>query len=197
MKATVVRVPEPAQDDGPPIGPAFPRGLLQHDQVRRIRDVELAVAPGESHREDEVAGEDPRLAIPAVGPAVFEEADAAASRLRLECGIDVLAGRLGHEQPASVVEAGEHREDHVRLAGDLVNSEAFRDAVRGAVGRRGGDGDQDREGDEQQAGAVHAENAPGMLSRIGATWSPAQGYDTGRRPACSPARTNVPRQSRT
>ena len=82
VEAAVVRVPEAAQDDGPPIGSAFPFGILQDDEVRGVCDVELAVAPGESHREDEVTGENPRLAKPSVRPAAFQEADAAASRLR-------------------------------------------------------------------------------------------------------------------
>ena len=58
--------------------------------------------------------------------------------------------------------------------------------MRGTFSRRGGDGCEGQEGDEQQAGAVHAENPPGMLGRIGAAWRPADMIPAADPPATGP-----------
>ena len=58
VETAVVGVAEAGKDHGPAVGAAVAVAVLESDQVGRVGDVEPAVAPGQSHREDQSIGKD-------------------------------------------------------------------------------------------------------------------------------------------
>src|SRR5258706_4561407 len=54
VQAAVVAMSEPAQEDSPLVGASVAIGIFERYQVRRISDVEFAVAPGQAHGKYEI-----------------------------------------------------------------------------------------------------------------------------------------------
>ena len=126
---------EAGEDDGAAVGAAVAVGVLQGDEVGRVGDVEPAVAPGQAHREDQPVGEDAGRLEMAVAVAVLQHADAALARPGGDLGVEVQARRLGHEEPAAVVERREHREPHRPVRRGLLDDEPGGDVQAGSLAR--------------------------------------------------------------
>ena len=59
VKASVVRVSEAGEQDGSFVGSSITVGIFEGDQVRRIGDKQLSIAPREAHRKDQLIDKNP------------------------------------------------------------------------------------------------------------------------------------------
>jgi hypothetical protein len=105
------------------VGLAIAVGVFELPQARRRTGVQSALVPEDAHRQRHVVGEDGGLVEDAVAVGVFEKNDAVRLLLEEVIGAEIDAGGFGDEEPAPVIEAGEHRMFDQRRPGDLLDGE--------------------------------------------------------------------------
>ncbi len=133
------------------IGHAVAVRVAEPPDARRRRDVNPAVMPQATLREHHLLGEHDRLVEAAVAVGVFEPEHARRRILELVRWFVVGAGRVGHIQPAPVVEAGtDGALDAVGAGGEFDLEAVGDDEVLGGkfIGLGGVRGD-DRQRDER------------------------------------------------
>jgi hypothetical protein len=120
MKAAIIGMTEPGQNNGAFVGTPVAVGVFEGHEVRRVGDIEFALAPYQPHRRGEFIGENSRRFILAVTIAIFEQADAAFADLVLEFRIKVVPGGFRDIEPPFIVQGGEHRKVDGRRAGNTM-----------------------------------------------------------------------------
>ncbi len=145
------------------------RGAIQ-------RPIQPADAGGECH----LVGEDGGFVEPAVGVRRFEDCDRVSKFLQQLLRVEVLAGVLGEEEAAGVVEAAVQRVLHQRRSGDALDDEAVgnvEDALGGGItlflgglriGVSAAEGERDGQDEKQSPGCTGHGTA---LLRVGTSKS--------------------------